>query len=692
MKRPSRIPPTRPNQHRQASLVQKVFAQVTALYQSNQYTQALELCRSKLLKLAPSHPGGLLYAGVISYLSNDLQESEHYLKAAAAAGNSFDAYTNLGLTLAAMHRLPEAESAYRRAVALNPRAAQAWNNLGNILKNSFKAERRQEALECYRQAIAANPGYANAHNNLGHALDSILGDKAGAEESFRAAIAHDPNYLQAHLNLADILERTGRPDDALNSLRQALVLQPNNFQLIGRILGLRRGLADWDENQGPAMSDFLAALPQGNSSEFQPLSLLAWPEIDAATQCRLAGLFGRTRWAAALAVPPMVSTVASARNGRLRVGYLSADFRNHPVAHLVTQVIAAHDRENFEAFLYAYGPEVDDAERRQLITAADHFTVVSRMEDQEVATLIRDDRIDILVDLTGYTTHARPGICALRPAPVIASWIGYMGSLGEPRLADYIIGDATATPPANAWQFSEALALMPECFQPNCPLTPLAPPPPRSQEGLPDDAVVFCSFNQVFKLTPQLWDDWCEILRNVPDSVLWIAPGSSEVIRSNLLKETRKRGVAAERIVFAARKPLAEHRARLALADIALDTFPYNSGATASDTLRAGVPLVTYMGETLVSRMAGSLLHALNLQELCTTSRRNYVELAIALAKDAAKRQAIRQRLGEQLTTSVLYQPEKFAAQLEQLFNAMHEQARIGRRETIDLTRRSAPA
>jgi len=247
MKRPSRIPPARPNQHRQASLVQKVFAQVTALYQSNQYTQALELCRSKLLKLAPSHPCGLLYAGVISYLSNDLQESEHYLKAAAAAGNSFDAYTNLGLTLAAMHRLPEAESAYRRAVALNPRAAQAWNNLGNILKNSFKTERRQEALECYRRAIAANPGYANAHNNLGHALDSIQGDKAGAEESFRAAIAYDPNYLQAHLNLADILERSGRPDEALTSLRQALVLQPNNFQVIGRALGLRRGLADWDE-------------------------------------------------------------------------------------------------------------------------------------------------------------------------------------------------------------------------------------------------------------------------------------------------------------------------------------------------------------------------------------------------------------------------------------------------------------
>lgn len=686
MKRSSRTPPARPNHQRQATLVQATFAQVTALYQSNQHTQALELCRTKLLKLAPKHSGGLLYAGVICYLNNDLAESERYLRAAAAAGNSFDAYTNLGLTLAAMHRLPEAEDAYRRAVALNPRAAQAWNNLGNILKNSFRPERRLEALECYRRAIAAKPNYANAYNNLGHALDAIQGDTVGAEENFRAAIARDRLFLQAILNLADILERTGRPEEALARLRQDLALQPSNIQLLGRTIGLRRTLADWDATQGPSIEDFVAALPSRTSSEFQPLSLLAWPEIDAALQRQLSGEFGRTRWAAQLAAEPLVPRVASAQDGPLRIGYLSADFRNHPVAHLVTQVIAAHDRQRCEAFLYAYGPEVDDDERRQLMQAADRFTVISRMDDLEAAQLIRDDQIDILVDLTGYTTHARPGICALRPAPVIASWIGYIGTLGEPRLADYLIGDAIATPVAHAGQFSEALALMPQCFQPNCPLTPLAPPPARAEERLPEGAIVFCSFNQVFKMTPQLWDDWCDILREVPKGVLWLAPGSSELIRNNLLKETQKRGIAPERVVFAERKPLAEHRARLALADIALDTHPYNSGATASDTLRAGVPLVTYLGETFVSRMAGSLLHALEMPELCAASRADYVQLAIALAHDAPRRSAIRQRLSEKLSTSILYQPQRFAAQLEQLYRAMHAQSEAGQRGLIDLS------
>ncbi|MGH8054790.1 MAG: hypothetical protein ACREP4_12815 [Stenotrophomonas sp.] len=260
----------------------------------------------------------------------------------------------------------------------------------------------------------------------------------------------------------------------------------------------------------------------------------------------------------------------------MRIGYLSADFRNHPVAHLITQVIAAHDRKQFEAHLYAYGPEIDDEERRRLIEAADHFTGISRMDDVEAAQRIRDDQIDILIDLTGYTAHARLGICALRPTPVIASWIGYIGTLG---------GGAAGR------------------------------------------------LHHAKRQTPN-----------------------------------------------AKRQSLADHRARIALTDIALDTFPYNSGATASDVLRAGVPLVTCMGETFVSRMAGSLLHTLGMDELCTSSRPDYVSLVIELARNASKREAIRRKLGEQLSTSVLYQPDKFASQLEQLLRAMHEQAKGGRR------------
>ena len=690
MSRSHRKIPQRSN-NRPASSVETTYANVLALYQQQQLTQALELCRGKLLKLAPAHPGGLVCAGVICYLNKDFPAAERYLKLAAAKGNNADAHTNLALTYAAMHREPEAEAAYRSSLALNPSLAKAWNNLGNILANSFTPDRQTEAMDCYRHAIKADRTYANAYNNLGHALDTVDGDASAAEANFRSAIACDPGYLQAHLNLAGILERTGKKLEALGYLQKALELQPDSVETMGRILSLRRRLADWADRQ-PSINDFLVSLTQADANNFSPLDMLAWPEFDAAMQRRLAARFGRRRWASSLMADPLVASVASAHDGRLRIGYLSADFRNHPVAHLITQVIAAHDRKRFQAHLYAYGPEVDDEERRRLIEAADYFNVISRMDDREAAQLIRDDQIDILVDLTGYTTHARLGICALRPAPVIASWIGYIGTLGEARLADYIISDAVATPPHHAGHFSEALALMPECFQPNCPLTSLAEPPTREAENLPIDALVFCSFNQVFKFTPQLWDDWCEILRKVPQGVLWIAPGSDEVIRNNLLLEAEKRGVVPTRIIFAERQSLADHRARISLADIALDTYPYNSGATASDVLRAGVPLVTCMGETFVSRMAGSLLHAVGMEELCTTRRPDYVSLAIELARNASKREAIRRKLGQQLDTSILYQSDRFAAQLEQLLCAMHEQAKAGRREIIDLTHRRATA
>jgi predicted O-linked N-acetylglucosamine transferase (SPINDLY family) len=371
----------------------------------------------------------------------------------------------------------------------------------------------------------------------------------------------------------------------------------------------------------------------------------------------------------------------------LRIGYISADFRNHPVAHLITDVMAAHDRGQFEVFLYSYGPLTDDQEQRAFEQLADHFTVLNHMDDDEAAKRIRDDDIAVLIDLTGYTIHARPGINALRPAPVIASWIGYVGTMGEPRMADYIIGDAIVTPPEMAAHYSEALALLPECFQPNRALRDLPPPPSGSDEGLPENATVLCSFSSTFKLNPQLWDDWCRILQAVPDAVLWLSPmpQSRPLVERNLRNEAAQRGVDPARLIFAHRKNIDAHRARLALADLALDTFPYNSGATASDTLRAGVPLITRMGETFCSRMAASLLHAVGLPELVTTSPDEYVRLAIALARDNVRRLALRNKLVQRLPGSNLFNPQRLTRQLEALCRAMYGLAQAGQRNTITL-------
>lgn len=660
-----------------------LYEQALALYQQRHWEAAIALCRDKLLPQAPHHRDGLSLLGAACFLQDDLPASDRYLQAAIAAGAGAETHTNLGVTLNALHRPDEAEAAYRRAVALDPRQAKAWNNLGNLLARSFQASRRDEALHCYRQALAAKPDYANAHTNLGHELENRK-DLAGAEKCYREALRLQPRFLPAIGNLAALLKRLKQPAEALKYYRQAILLDPRDPAFIGNALGLCREVADWRTDGRATVASLVAALERDGASDLAPLYLLAWPECGAELQRSAARRFATKRWAWALAQPPLVDA-ATAREGPLRIGYLSADFRNHPVAHLVTEVIAAQDRTQSEVFLYAYGPPADDPQRRALQRAADHFTDIGAMDDLDAARRIRDDGIDVLVDLTGYTTHARLAITALRPAPVIASWLGYIGSLGEPRLADYVIGDAIATPPALAHQFSETLALMPECYQPNAALYPLPPPTSRADEGLPEDALVFCSFNQIFKLTPQLWDDWCHILQAVPGSVLWLAPPGSETTAQNLREETARRGVAPERLVFAQRRPLAAHQARIALADIALDTFPYNSGTTASDVLRAGVPLVTRAGETFVSRMAASLLNTIGLPELVTADSPAYRRLAIALAKDAPRRHALRATLAERVPSSALFQPERFARQLDALFRAMHTQALEGRREIIQL-------
>lgn len=649
-------------------------------YRQGDYATALKECRRLLMRPLLASRAQLLI-GVIQYLQDDFTAAEATLRALAKKPASAEVWFNLALVLAARSKHDEAETAYRKTLAMNPGQAQAWNNLGNLLRRGHDAARRQEAMRCYQQALQIQPGYVRAHTNLGLAYADIK-DRENAELHYRKALELEPHFVPALINLATLHEFGPQPILALPFFQRALQLDPTDSKRMMNLIALRRQLADWSDANGPQPADLVALMAQGEVSAAGPLSLLAWPEVGPALQREAARRFAHARWGHELAQPPLVAAVSPLAGRRIRIGYLSADFRNHPVTHLLSGVIAAHARARVEIFLYAYGPQVEDDERRALRQAAEHFTDISQVADADAAARIKDDGIDVLVDLTGYTTNARLGITAMRPAPVIASWLGYVGSMGEPRLADYIIGDAIATPPDQAEHFSESLALMPHCYQPNQALAPLPPPPARLAEGLPETAFVFCSFNQCFKLTPDLWDDWCRILKAVEHSVLWLAP-MNETARNNLCNEARQRGVAPERLVFAARRSLPQHQSRLALADLALDTMPYNSGTTASDALRAGVPLVTVAGDTFVGRMAASLLHSLGMEQLVAPDRRAYVALAIALASDPARLQACRSSLRHALQTSTLFDPQRFAADLENLFHAMLAQRARGERGVV---------
>lgn len=577
-------------------------------------------------------------------------------------------------------RLQNALQLLDALVKAHPRHGDGWN-LAGVIHNIGRDF--DSAIACFKRAAAAGAG-AGAMANLGFAHQKLLQYELAAQ-AYRQAIKQDPSHAFAWQKLGGLLEIQKRSKEALDCYRRAVQLDPGDLKSLGDALFLRRHLADWARDKGPAPEALLSAYAAAQRSDFPPMLLLALPEASAVAQQQAARKFAHSQWAPALSRPPMAVDARRADDRPLRIGYLSSDFRDHAVSYLALETIAAHDRETIEVFLYSYGPAAAGEWRQAAIDAADHFVELDHLDDHAAADRIFRDGIDVLVDLNGYTQNGRPGILALRPAPAIATWLGYIGTLGEPRLADYVIGDAIATPLEMASQFSESLALMPHCFQPNGKLEPPSPKPTRSSQGLPEHGVIFCSFNQTFKMHPGLWDDWCEVLRGVPGSVLWLAPPREQVAMQNLRAEAQQRGVEPSRLVFAPHLPRASHLARLALADIALDTYPYNSGTTASDALRMGVPLVAFPGETFVGRMATSLLSAAGLPECIAQDRKGYVALAIDMGNQASLRQSIRQRLQDNLHQSTLFKPDLFVRDLERLYAAMHAQKLAGVRGPIRL-------
>ena len=561
-----------------------------------------------------------------------------------------------------------------------PGYGDAWN-LAGVIHNIGRDF--DSAIACFKRAAAAGAG-AGAMANLGFAHQK-LSQYELAVQAYKQAVKQDPSNAFAWQKLGGLLEIQKRGKEALDCYRRAVQLDPGDLKSLGDALFLSRHLADWAHDKGPTPEALLSAYAAAQRSDFPPMLLLALPEADANAQKQAARKFAHSQWAPALSHPPMATNALRRDDRPLRIGYLSPDFRDHAVSYLALETIAAHDRQTVQVFLYSYGPPAADEWRQAAIDAADHFVKLDHLDDRAAADRIFRDGIDVLVDLNGYTQNGRPGILALRPAPVIAAWLGYIGTLGEPRLADYVIGDAIATPVEMASQFSESLALMPHCFQPNGKLESQPPAPSRSSQGLPEQGVIFCSFNQTFKMHPALWDDWCEILRNVPGSVLWLAPPREQVAMHNLRAEAQQRGVEPSRLLFAPHLPRASHLARLALADIALDTYPYNSGTTASDALRMGVPLVAFLGQTFVGRMAASLLSAAGLPECIAGDRKNYVALAIDMGNEAPLREATRRRLQENLHLSTLFKPSLFARDLERLYAEMHAQKLTGIRGPIRL-------
>ncbi len=655
-----------------------------------------------VLALEPGHADTYVNLGNLYRAAGRIGDAEDaYRQASNIQPGHVDAQYNLGLLLADTDRPVEAEQAFRRSLAIKPDQSDVWNDLGNLCMRGL---RPAEAEAAYRRAIDLTPGYAEAHFNLARllydvrrladaydALQRVLAidprhagainclanllSEAGrhdeAERAFRQALAIKPEAATIHNNLGTLLMERGRFEEAEAAFREALRIEPDYGNALGQAVTCARRRYHWDR-AGQDGKAVVAFLRQGRA--VPELSVMNLGEADRGELHREAARLGTlSRIARQLAAPRLRDPTGEVHGGRLRIGYLSADFREHAVMHLLGGVLDAHDRDRFEIHAYSTGPDGRDAGRLRVERACEHFHDLRGLSDMAAAERIAADGIDILVDLTGHTHGARPAITAARPAPVQVNWLGYPGSLGHARLADYIIGDPVVTPAEAAPHFSETIAQLPHCYLPNDRERLIGPCPTRVEEGLPEDGFVFCNFNQAVKLNPETFDVWCGLLKEVPGSVLWLARAGSVAI-ANLRREAEQRGVAGDRLVFAQRTDaVADHLGRLRLADLALDTYPYTSHSTGCDLLWAGVPLVTRMGETFASRVAASLLRSVGLPELIVEDWRAYHVLAKRLATDPESLRSARDRLAASRSTCPLFDTAGFARDLESLYGRMWE-------------------
>ncbi|MGO9675090.1 MAG: UDP-N-acetylglucosamine-peptide N-acetylglucosaminyltransferase [Methylocella sp.] len=440
-------------------------------------------------------------------------------------------------------------------------------------------------------------------------------------------------------------------------------------------IGRKRGMCEWDgfTEAAPHLRGIMA---RGESGRLAPFHLLSEPGVTASEQRACSELWIRDRLAAAR--PECANLDFRFDRGartKIRLGYLSSDFQDHATALLLIETLEAHDRARFDVRAYSYGADDGRTMRKRLQKTFDAFSDVAGLTDVEAARAIHADGIDILVDLKGYTLNARTGILLLHPAPVQVNYLGYPGTLGAD-VCDYLVTDRFITPPGSAADYSESFAYMPHSYQPHGRGAALAPKPGRAEMGLPATGFVFCSFNQHYKLTPELFGLWCRLLQCVPDSVLWLIDG--DAARGNLRNEALRRGVSPHRLVFAPDMAQAGHLARLQLADLVLDTAPCGAHTTASDALWAGAPIVTCPGDTFASRVAGSLLHASGLKELIAADLDGYFDLALDLATNPQRLGALRARLERNRATCALFDVRGYTADLENMYEVMWRRRQAG--------------
>ena len=626
--------------------------------------EALEACDAALALRGDWAEALNLRGGILWRLGRHDAALDSFNLALAQAPKSAEIINNRGLALAGMERHQDAFESFDRAVALDSNYAEAWNNRGSALTS---LQRFDEAVKSFDKALALNPGYSEALNNRGAVL-TAQGRGEEAVASYAAAIEAAPHNVAARTNQATALAGLGRFAEALAGFEAVLAAWPRHPYALSGAANAALNLCDWPKVA--VLKEQVIQAVTDRSAVIFPFTLLGYSG-DPALQRRAAEtcltdkrVLCSGSWGAPLPSSPQ----------KIKVAYVSADFGDHPVGHRVAALLACHDRSRFAWHGISLGIGEGGTARAVLASLFDHFHDAGRMSVSDVVALMQAQGIDIAVDLTGHTQEGRPGIFAARPAPVQAAYLGYPGTTGS-RCMDYILADAVVVPTSQQPHYSEAIVHLPGSFFPAGPDRTASIALSRNEAGLPDGGIVFCCFNQNWKITAEIFDAWMRLLSAMESSVLWLAACPEEA-RRRLEQEAETRGISSSRLIWAGRTDADRHLARLALADLVLDTLPYNAHATAADALLAGIPIVTCRGTSFAGRVAASLLATAGLDEMVTENLADYEALALKLARDPAALAAMKQKLAQ--SRAALFDLKAHAGALEAAFRHMRDVAGKG--------------
>ena len=615
------------------------------------------------VKIKPDYAKAHYNMGIAQKNKGDTDAAiKSYKQAIEIKPDYAEAFNNMGNALKDRGNLDTAIDSYKQAIKIKPDYVDVYSNMGNALKAKGELD---AAIDSYKYALQIKPDFAEVFLNMGNAL-SEHSELDAAIDSYKQAVKIKPDFAEAYNNMGMALKDIGNLKAAINSYKQALKIRPEYEIALAEKLHQQAHICDWSEIE----QDREKIIKLGTSNQYiDPFVILSLEDNPERSRLRSELYVKGTLKQKSLALAPRPTK----KPKRLRIGYFSADFHNHATMYLMAKVFELHDPEKFEIYAYSFGPDINDEMRQRLVNAISVFNNVKEMNNKDIALLARQDNLDIAVDLKGFTKNQRTGIFAYRAAPIQISYLGYPGTMGA-NFIDYIIADKVVIPAKHSSRYSESIIRLPYSYQVNDSERVISDRKiTKIEMGLPEKGFIFCCFNQSYKISPCEFDIWMRLLGKVESSRLWLLK-SNIWAEKNLQMEAEKRGISGNRLIFAEKKPQAEHLARHRLADLFVDTFNVNAHTTASDALWVGLPVVTKLGEGFAARVAGSLLTAIGIPELITNTLIEYEELALNLAANPNRLAEIKQKIVANRLSKPLFNTELFTKYLEDGYQRAYQQ------------------